>query len=107
MVLMTIKSSSGFVKTEVMHFRWNFMETLFMQTIKNQLREFKLSGIYQSLEERLIYAKEKSLSYSDFLSLLLEDEANNRKDNRYKKSYSKAKLPAYKNIEDFDFSFQP
>lgn len=77
------------------------------QTIKNYLRDFKLSGIYQSLDERLIYAKEKSLSYADFLSLLLEDESNNRHDNSYKKRYSKAKLPTHKNIEDFDFSFQP
>ena len=76
-----------------------------MQTIKAQLREFKLSGMYQSLEDRLSFAKEKSLSYADFLSLLLEDETNNRKDNSYKKRYSRAKLPVYKKIEDFDFSF--
>ncbi|TFB08500.1 hypothetical protein E3V08_03685 [Candidatus Atribacteria bacterium MT.SAG.1] len=31
---------------------------------------------------------------------------NNRRTNNYKKGYSKARLPAYKNIEDFDF-FQP
>ena len=78
-----------------------------LQTIKNQLREFKLSGIYQSLDERLSYAKEKSLPYIDFLSLLLDDESNNRRDNSYKKRYYKAKLPAHKKIEDFDFSFQP
>ena len=73
-----------------------------MQNIRTQLRDFKLSGIYQSLDDRLAYAKEKSLSYMDFLSLLLEDEANNRRDNSYKKRYSKAKLPAHKTIEDFD-----
>lgn len=78
-----------------------------MNAIRTQLRDFKLSGIYQSLEERLAYAKEKSLSYIDFLGLLLEDETNNRRDNSYKKRYSKAKLPAHKTIEDFDFSFQP
>ena len=78
-----------------------------MNVIKSQLRDFKLSGIYQSLEERLAYAKEKSLSYIDFLGLLLEDETNNRRDNSYKKRYSKAKLASHKTIEDFDFSFQP
>lgn len=78
-----------------------------MDAIRTQLRDFKLSGIYQSLEERLAYAKEKSLSYIDFLGLLLEDETNNRRDNSYKKRYGKAKLPAHKTIEDFDFSFQP
>lgn len=78
-----------------------------MQLLKVRLRNFKLSGIYNNLEERLSYAQEKSLSYSEFLELLLEDEENNRRANSYKKRYSRAKLPAHKNIEDFDFSFQP
>ena len=75
--------------------------------IKAQLRQFKLSGIYNSLEERVLYAKEKSLSYLDFLGLLLEDESNNRQDNSYKKRYAQAKFPAHKKLEDFDFAFQP
>ncbi len=66
-----------------------------------------MSGIYNSIEERVSFAREKDLSYTQFLELLLEDEANNRKSNSYKKRYSKAKLPAHKKIEDFDFSFQP
>lgn len=78
-----------------------------MNILKSRLREFKLSGIYNSLEERLSYAKEKSLTYTQFLELIMEDEYNNRRDNSYKRRYSKAKLPAYKIIEDFDFSFQP
>ena len=78
-----------------------------MQLVKQRLRNFKLSGIYNNLEERVSYAQEKSLSYNEFLELLLEDEENNRRTNSYKKRYSRAKLPAHKNIEDFDFSFQP
>jgi DNA replication protein DnaC len=78
-----------------------------MNTIKTKLRDFKLSGIYHSIDERISYAKEKSLSYIDFLGLLLEDESTSRRDNSYKKRFSKAKLPAHKSIEDFDFSFQP
>jgi len=78
-----------------------------MQLVKQRLRNFKLSGIYNNLEERVSYAKEKSLSYGEFLELLLEDEENNRRTNSYKKRYSRAKFPAHKNIEDFDFSFQP
>jgi DNA replication protein DnaC len=78
-----------------------------MNNIKIKLKEFKLAGIYNSLEERVNYAKSKSLSYLQFLELLLEDELNNRSDNSYRKRYAKAKLPAHKTIEDFDFSFQP
>ena len=78
-----------------------------MQSVKRRLKDFKLSGIYRSLEERLAYAQAQSLSYLDFLTLLLEDEKNNRQENSYRKRYSKAKLKAQKRIEDFDFSFQP
>lgn len=78
-----------------------------MNTLKSRLRDFKLSGIYNSLEERLSYAQEKSLGYVEFLELLLEDEANNRRNNSYKMKYAKAKLPSHKTLEDFDFSFQP
>jgi len=78
-----------------------------MQSVKRRLKDFKLSGIYRNMEERLSYAREKSLSYLDFLILLLEDEHNNRSENSYRKRYSKAKLPAQKLIEDFDFFFQP
>ncbi len=78
-----------------------------METLKEHLRNFKLAGMLMSLEERMTYANEKQLSYLQFLELLCEDELNNRNDNSYKKRYAKAKLPAHKTIEDFDFSFQP
>jgi len=78
-----------------------------IQKLKHNFRGFKLSRIVNSLEERISYANDNSLSYIEFLELLCEDETNSRRDNSYKKRYHKAKLPAYKNIEDFDFSFQP
>ena len=78
-----------------------------MNTLKTRLRNFKLSGIYNSLEERLSYAKEKSIAYLEFLELLMEDEYNNRRNNSFKKRYAKAKLPAHKTTEDFDFACQP
>lgn len=78
-----------------------------MNLLRSRLREYKLSGIYNSVEERISYAKEKDLSYMEFLELLLEDEANNRRENSYKKRYSKARFPYYKTLEEFDFSFQP
>lgn len=78
-----------------------------METLKQNLRDFKLAGMLMTLEERMAYANDKQLSYEQFLSLLCEDESNNRKDNSYKKRYVKAKLPAHKTAEDFDFAFQP
>ncbi len=78
-----------------------------MNTLKSRLRSFKLSGIYNSLEERLEYAQDKSLAYIEFLEILMEDEYNNRRDNSHKKRYAKARLPSHKTVEDFDFTFQP
>src|SRR3989338_7932766 len=94
---------------EVIIYRVNYedMRRRAMNMLKNKLREFKLSGMYNALPERLAYAQEKQVSYAEFLELLLEDEATNRRGNSYKKRYTKAKFPAYKVIEDFDFTFQP
>ena len=78
-----------------------------MNTLKSKLRDFKLSGIFNNLDERLAYAQENSLGHIEFLELLIEDETNNRRNNSYRKRLAKARLPAHKTIEDFDFSFQP
>lgn len=78
-----------------------------MNLLKSRLKEFKLAGILSNLEERINYANENSLSYQQFLELLCEDEENNRRDNSYNKRYAKAKFPAHKIMEEFDFSYQP
>lgn len=75
--------------------------------INRKLKKFYLSGIAGSLELRLKQAQEDNLGYSEFLSLLLEDEADCRADNRRKRLYRDAKLPFEKGLEDFDFGFQP
>lgn len=78
-----------------------------MQTLKTRLKDFKLSGILLSLDERLKYANDKSLSYLQLLELLFEDEANSRQSNNFKRRLYKAKFPADKTIEGFDFASQP
>ncbi|MFM2393898.1 MAG: hypothetical protein RLZZ546_1880 [Bacteroidota bacterium] len=45
-------------------------------SLKSRLKDFKLSGILASIDERLAYANGNSLSYREFIELLLEDEAN-------------------------------
>ena len=76
-------------------------------TIRQRLKQFYLSGIGKTLSVRLKQAQEDDPGYSEFLSLLLEDEANQRTDNRRRRLYRNARLPFEKGIEDFDFSFQP
>ena len=67
-----------------------------MQELYKRLRDFKLSGMALTLEDRLSYARSKKLPYEEFLALLCEDELDNRRDNNYKRRYSAAKLPANK-----------
>ena len=76
-----------------------------MKSIEENLKQFKLSGIFRTFEERVDYAEKNSLAYREFLEILLEDEANSRRDNNYKKRCLQARLPRKKTIEDFDFSF--
>jgi hypothetical protein len=61
------------------------MKERLMSLLKTRLRDFKLSGVLSSLDTRLKYAEQKSLGYLELLELLLEDEANNRIQNSYKK----------------------
>jgi len=61
----------------------------------------------RALEGRNEYAISERLSLTDFLSLLLEDELNIRRENGYRKRLVKAHFPALKTIEEFDFKFQP
>ena len=78
-----------------------------MQNLLNYLKEFKLSGMVSTLNERVSYARNNKLGYQEFLLLLCSDEHNNRLDNNYKRRKQAAKLPINKTIESFDFSFQP
>lgn len=82
------------------------MTTLSPSSMK-KLRDFKLSGIIRTLPVRLEEAVNHTMSHSEWLELLLEDEANQRSDNRRKKLYQGAHIPFEKGIEDFDFTFQP
>ena len=84
----------------------NIPNTISQSSLK-KLREFKLSGIIRTLEVRLSEATDQNLSHSEFLELLLEDEVNQRSDNKRKRLYGGAHLPFEKDLEDFDFTFQP
>lgn len=75
--------------------------------LTKQLREFKLSGMINTLEIRIKQATDENLGYSEFLGMLLEDEVNRRVDNKRSRLYKGARLPFEKGIEDFDFTFQP
>ena len=81
--------------------------TVTLVSIEKKLAELKLGGMKKTFTVRLSQAGGKDVSYSEFLSLLLEDEIQNRRDSKHKRLYKKAHLPFEKGLEDFDFTFQP
>lgn len=76
-------------------------------SIQKRLTVLKLAGMKKTLDIRLEQAGGDAVSYTEFLSLLLEDEINNRQDNKRKGLFKAAHFPFEKGIEDFDFTFQP
>ena len=75
--------------------------------VNKKLKQFHLSGMINSLEIRVKQAESDDLGYLEFLELILEDEANQRTDNKRRRLYKNAKLPFQKGLDEFDFSFQP
>lgn len=73
--------------------------------LKSQMKHLKLSGASETLELRLIEAESNELSYSEFLSMLLQDELEVRKNRRLERLITHAHLEANKTLEHFDFTF--
>jgi len=75
--------------------------------LDKQLQELKLKGlipVYKSIAEQ---AGKKKLNYLEFLSILLEEEIERKKDGSIKAKVAKARFPFFKTMEAFDFSYQP
>jgi DNA replication protein DnaC len=82
-------------------------QILYQGQLEGQLRAFRLSGMAKTITTRMKQAESGNLSCTEFLGLLLEDEANARADNRRQRLYKAARLPFEKGLEDFEFVFQP
>ena len=78
-----------------------------METIKERLKQLRLSSAILSLEDRNKYALENKISYMDFLELLLEDEWASRQANGYRRRLAQSKLNEQKRLDNYDFSWQP
>lgn len=78
-----------------------------MNDTDEKLKQLKLSGIRKTLESRNQYALKNQMSYLEFLDLLLEDESNNRRQNSYSRKYHQSKLDLTKDLNSFDFAYQP
>jgi len=76
-------------------------------TLRKQLKDLRLSGLSQNLELRLEEAKASKLDHTQFLELILTDEMAVRSDRQIERRTKAAAFRDQKNLEEFDFEFNP
>lgn len=74
-------------------------------TLRDQLKQLRLSGLSQSLEVRLHEAKASKLDHAEFLELILADELVVRRDRQIERRTKSAAFRDQKLLDDFDFEF--
>jgi DNA replication protein DnaC len=78
-----------------------------MDQLTYQLKSIRLSGMAAALPIRIQEARANDMPHLDFLSILVNDELDKRKDRLLKKRLKEARFSELKTIDDFDFSFNP
>ena len=75
--------------------------------MQRKLTDLHLAGIMKTLDMRIEQAVKESMSYAEFMEVLISDEKMNRARNRHVKLMTQAKFPQHKTLEEFNFSWQP
>jgi DNA replication protein DnaC len=75
--------------------------------LTTQLKKLSLSGMLDSLSDRNQEAIANQMAYTDFLSLLVQDEVLLREHRRHQRRYRQAGFRGEKTLENFDFDFNP
>jgi DNA replication protein DnaC len=71
------------------------------------LKQLRLSGILDSIENRNRQALAEKFSYMDFLAMILQDEVARRSQKRFTLALRRASFRSQKTLEEFDFTFLP
>ena len=72
-----------------------------------QLKQLRLSGIFDSLEARNRQAIEAKMAYTDFLALLISDEVARREQKKFSTRLRRAQFRTTKTLDQFDFERLP
>jgi DNA replication protein DnaC len=78
-----------------------------MPQLESLLKQLRLFGILESLEGRNRQAIESKLAFTDFLSLLLQDEIIRREQRQFSQRFRKSQVGPDKTLERFDFAECP
>ena len=78
-----------------------------MHPLLPKLKQLRLGGMADTLEQRCSQASEKDLNHLEFLVLLLDDELERRSQKRYRKNIYRARIDTAKHPASFDFRTSP
>ena len=76
-------------------------------SLREQLRKLRLSGLAETLDVRIDEAQGARLSHLEFLELILQDELLVRDQRRITRRVKSAAFRDLKTLEDFDWQFNP
>jgi len=76
-------------------------------SLRQALKQLRLSGLIESLDVRLQEAASHGLNHSEFLELILQDELVVRSDRRLERRVKAAGFRDLKTLDDFDWTFNP
>jgi DNA replication protein DnaC len=76
-------------------------------TLRQALKQLRLSGLLESLDVRLQEAAGHSLNHAEFLELILQDELAVRCDRLVQRRVKAAGFRELKTLDDFDWTFNP
>jgi DNA replication protein DnaC len=77
------------------------------ERLRGQLKRLSLHTVAQVFEEEALKAAKAQLSYTAFLSRLVEEEIAAKVDRSVNIRIGKARFPSLHSLEEFDFAFQP
>jgi len=83
------------------------MKDAILISLKEHLKELKLSSMASDIETRLRQAKESGVGYDEFLLDLATTELQVRAENRLTRRIRDAKFPLLKPVETFDLNVVP
>jgi DNA replication protein DnaC len=76
------------------------------EILEQNLKKLKLRHVRDKLEEINELALQEEPSYLDFLAYLIQEEINGREATQRQRRLKAARFPAWRTLEQFDFSFQ-
>lgn len=78
-----------------------------LEGLRDKLKRLSLNNMVSIFEDEANKASKSQMSYTAFLARLVDEEVVNRTDRSINARVAKARFPAIKTLELFDFSFQP